>query len=38
MDISRRGFRTQTLTIITTLTDPAITAQELAALYEPPPV
>jgi len=33
MDISRRGFRTQTLTIITTLTDPAITAQELAALY-----
>jgi hypothetical protein len=33
MDISRRGFRTQTLTIITTLADPAITAQELAALY-----
>ena len=33
MDISRCGFRTQTLTIITTLTDPAITAQELAALY-----
>jgi hypothetical protein len=33
MDISRRGFRTQTLTIITTLTDPAITAQELATLY-----
>ena len=33
MDISRRGFRAQTLTIITTLTDPAITAQELAALY-----
>jgi hypothetical protein len=33
MDISRRGFRTQTITLITTLTDPAIKAQELAALY-----
>jgi len=33
MDISRRGFRTQTITLVTTLTDPAITAQELAALY-----
>ena len=33
MDISRRGFRTQSITLVTTLTDPAITAQELAALY-----
>jgi hypothetical protein len=33
MDISRRGFRTQSITLITTLRDPAITAQELAALY-----
>jgi len=33
MDISRHGFRTQTITLITTLSDPAITAQELAALY-----
>jgi hypothetical protein len=33
MDISRRGFRTQSVTLITTLSDPTITAQELAALY-----
>ena len=33
MDISRHGFRTQSITVITTLTDPAFTAQELAALY-----
>jgi hypothetical protein len=33
MDVSRRGFRTQSITLITTLTDPSITAQELAALY-----
>lgn len=33
MDISRHGFRTQWITLITTLTDPSITAQELAALY-----
>jgi Transposase DDE domain len=33
MDISRRGFRTQSITLVTTLNDPAITAQELAALY-----
>jgi hypothetical protein len=33
MDICRAGFRTQSITLITTLSDPAITAQELAALY-----
>jgi len=33
MDISRHGFRTESITIITTLTDPDITAQELVALY-----
>lgn len=33
MDISRHGFRTQSITLLTTLSDPAITAQELAALY-----
>ena len=33
VDISRHGLRTQWVTLITTLTDPAITAQELVALY-----
>jgi hypothetical protein len=33
MDLRRAGFRTQSITLVTTLTDPAIPAQELAALY-----
>lgn len=32
-DISRHGFRTQSVTLVTTLTDPAIAAHELVALY-----
>ena len=33
MDICRHGFRTQSVTLITTLTDPSLAAQEVAALY-----
>jgi len=33
MDLRRAGFRTQSITLVTTLSDPAIPAQELAALY-----
>lgn len=32
-NFSRKGFRSQNATIITTLTDPSITAEELAGLY-----
>ena len=32
-NISRHGFRTQSITLITTLTDPVITVQELLDLY-----
>lgn len=32
-NIAQHGFRSQSITLITTLTDPAITAQELLALY-----